>query len=86
MRSLNLSTNQPDQLQHPEWGFNFESNYTQAHTSRLKLLNKASNRRSLVLAYHEPFPGLGYVRKTRKSYTWVPATTELLGNGVATQC
>jgi len=39
-----------------------------------------------LLAYHEQFPGLGFVRKMGPFFDWIPADAENLGAGVVRQC
>lgn len=66
---------QDDQLRHPDWGFSYETDRAQAYKSRIYLLSLAARRNDLVLAYHETFPGLGYVKKSNCAgayFDWVP--------------
>ena len=44
----------------------------QAITTRRKLFKQASAERTLLLGYHMPFPGLGYVRADGAGYESVP--------------
>lgn len=77
---MDLNTIQPDQLRNPDWMRpGIDTNPMQAVESRYRLLESLAEGRDLVVAYHEDFPGLGYVVKTEDSYDWIPARTELLG-------
>ena len=48
-------------LQHPEWSIIFNSYPEQGITTRSEILAQVAADRSLVMGYHFPFPGLGYV-------------------------
>lgn len=75
-----MNTMQPDQLRNPDWMRpNIDVFPMQAVESRYKLLEKLAEERQLVLAYHEDFPGLGYVVRTEDSFDWIPARAEMLG-------
>ncbi|CDF32788.1 unnamed protein product [Chondrus crispus] len=77
----------PDQLQNPSWQVGTESDPLNARRSRMKLIRQAAKNRSLVFAYHEAFPGLGYVVKSREgSFDWVVAPPILIGTGVVQKC
>lgn len=74
---------QEDQLRHPEWGFEFETDRDTAYKSRIKLLSRAAKRKDLVLVYHEKFPGLGRVRKLKSrpdAFEWVPKAANCRNN------
>lgn len=49
-------------------------------------MNMAVRNRYLVLAYHEEFPGLGYISKRSGKFDWIPATFQSAGFGVKKQC
>eukprot|EP00177_Eucheuma_denticulatum_P007920 GFKZ01014423.1.p1 GENE.GFKZ01014423.1~~GFKZ01014423.1.p1 ORF type:complete len:328 (+),score=35.38 GFKZ01014423.1:458-1441(+) len=71
---------QPDQLRHPEWTRpGVDTDAEMAAESRFRLMQKLADERSLVLAYHEDFPGLGYVVRVMDSFDWVVARPELFG-------
>lgn len=82
----NYAMQQPDQLENPEWSFFIESDPVQAYDSRIRMLSSAARRKDLVLAYHEAFPGLGYVTINGAAFSWTPAATQSMGVGVKTQC
>ncbi len=40
--------------------------------TRRKILQKAADEKSLVMAFHFPFPGLGHVAVKEKAWDWLP--------------
>lgn len=64
----------PFQLAHPDWVAVFDFDLAQVVATRRRLFDRAADDRSLVLAYHSPFPGLGRVARAGEGWTWEPAT------------
>jgi glyoxylase-like metal-dependent hydrolase (beta-lactamase superfamily II) len=62
----------PIHLEHPEWYAVVDVDPTQTVVTRNSVLNKASVERTLVLAFHLPFPGLGYVINKGSTWRWQP--------------
>lgn len=62
---------------HPEWGFNGDTDFNQAVLTRKKVLAELAENRQMVFAYHLPWPGLGHVRKKGEAFEWVAATTSM---------
>ncbi|WP_421858059.1 MBL fold metallo-hydrolase [Oricola sp.] len=60
-------------LAHPEWTPAFDLQPELGTQSRSRLLGQLATDRTLALAYHFPFPGLGYVTRRRQGYGWEPA-------------
>jgi glyoxylase-like metal-dependent hydrolase (beta-lactamase superfamily II) len=60
----------PVHLEMPEWFSVFDILPDVLASTRLKLLDMASAAKSLVIAFHFPFPGLGHVVRKRKSWQW----------------
>lgn len=58
-------------MQNPEWLPFIDTNPEEGLESRLRQLREAANSRDLVLAYHEPFPGLGHVKRVGAFFDWV---------------
>lgn len=54
--------NEAFDLEHPDWQTGFDLDPQQAAETRRRLLNQVANERTMVLAYHMPFPALGYIR------------------------
>ena len=65
--------NQAFDLDHPDWATAFELEPAQAFETRLRLLDQAAADRTLLMAYHMPFPGIGHVRVKNGRYDWVAA-------------
>jgi glyoxylase-like metal-dependent hydrolase (beta-lactamase superfamily II) len=65
----------PINLEQPEWCSIFDFAPDQAASTRRRLLDKAAVEKSLVLACHFPFPGLGRVVQKGKSWLWQPVET-----------
>ena len=65
----------PIHLEQPDWyaGVDFAPEQTVA--TRRRLLNRAATERALVLAFHFPFPGLGYVVYKGQAWQWQPIET-----------
>lgn len=64
--------NQAFDLEHPDWQTGFDFDPQQASITRRKLLNKIVQERTMVIAYHMPFPALGHVRAKDNHYEWEP--------------
>lgn len=64
---------QPDQLRNPEWVRPVETDGLQGFLSRVDLMRMLSHSGHLVLAYHEEFPGLGYIVRSTSGFDWVAA-------------
>ena len=62
----------PIHLEHPDWYAAVDVDGIQTELTRRKLLDKASVEQSMVLAFHLPFPGLGYVLRWGSAYRWQP--------------
>jgi len=60
-------------MAHPEWTPIVDQDPGQAAATRAKLLDQLATDRTLTMAYHFPFPGLGHVARRDSAYEWVPA-------------
>ena len=60
------------QLAHPEVTIAYDTDDAGAATSRAKVFTDAARSSVLVGASHMPFPGVGHLTRTGKSYQWVP--------------
>ena len=60
------------QLVHPEVTIGFDTDAAGAAASRAKVFTDAAKSGVLVGASHMPFPGVGHLTRTGKSYQWVP--------------
>ncbi|TPG50040.1 MBL fold metallo-hydrolase [Rhodanobacter glycinis] len=61
------------QLDHPNVTIAFDTDPAEAAASRIKVFNQAARERTFVAGAHLPFPGIGHLRATGKTYQWVPA-------------
>jgi glyoxylase-like metal-dependent hydrolase (beta-lactamase superfamily II) len=65
----------PIHLEHPEWYATFDVDPAQTVATRNSILTKATVERTLVFAFHLPFPGLGYVIQKGLTWKWQPMQT-----------
>lgn len=65
----------PIHLKHPGWSAAVDCSAEQAVTTRHQLLDRAAREKSLVLAFHFPFPGLGHVIQKGKAWQWQATET-----------
>jgi glyoxylase-like metal-dependent hydrolase (beta-lactamase superfamily II) len=65
----------PIHLEQPEWCAGTDFSPQQAVATRRRLLKRAADEKALVLAFHFPFPGLGYVVRKEKAWQWQPIAT-----------
>lgn len=54
--------NEAFDLEHPDWQTGFDLDPQQAAATRRRLLDQIAHERTLVMAYHMPFPALGHIR------------------------
>jgi len=62
----------PIHIAEPEWFAATDVIPDQVIATRHKLLNQATLEKSLVMAFHFPFPGLGYILQKDKGWQWQP--------------
>jgi glyoxylase-like metal-dependent hydrolase (beta-lactamase superfamily II) len=60
-------------VRHPEWQPSFDMDGPMAVNTRMQMLDRAAADRSLVEAYHFPFPASGHIVKTASGYDFVPS-------------
>jgi glyoxylase-like metal-dependent hydrolase (beta-lactamase superfamily II) len=65
--------NEAFDLEHPEWQTGFDFDPQQAVETRRRLLDQVTQDRTLVIAYHMPFPAVGHIRSQGDRYEWEPA-------------
>jgi glyoxylase-like metal-dependent hydrolase (beta-lactamase superfamily II) len=65
----------PIHMEQPEWCSVFDILPEQVGATRRKLLGKAAAEKSLVIAFHFTFPGLGHMVRRGKAWQWVPVNT-----------
>jgi glyoxylase-like metal-dependent hydrolase (beta-lactamase superfamily II) len=61
-------------LWHPSWTPIFDADQDLAAQTRQAILAKIANDRTLMFAYHFPYPGIGYLRsRAQGGFDWQPA-------------
>jgi glyoxylase-like metal-dependent hydrolase (beta-lactamase superfamily II) len=65
----------PIHLEHPEWCAAVDFAPHQVSATRHRIFNRAAAEKALVLAFHFPFPGLGYITQKREGWEWQPIAT-----------
>ena len=61
---------QPIHVERPEWYTAFDIDPEDVVESRRRLLERAADQATLVMAQHFPVPGLGRVQRTKSGYRW----------------
>jgi hypothetical protein len=67
----------PILMEHPDWHTAFDLLADQSLATKRRLLDRAAAEKALVLAFHFPFPSLGYVVQKGQTWQWKPV--EALG-------
>jgi glyoxylase-like metal-dependent hydrolase (beta-lactamase superfamily II) len=62
---------------HPEWGFEGDTDFNMAVATRKKVLQSLTTSRKLTFSYHLPWPGLGHVKSHVGGYDWLPTLSAL---------
>ena len=62
----------PLHLEHPGWIAEFEFDPLQVVATRRRMFDRAADEGIRVLAYHFPFPGLGWVARSGEGWRWEP--------------
>jgi len=62
----------PLHLAEPEWCAATDVSPNELAVTRQKTLSAAAAGQALVMAFHFPFPGLGYIRAEGKAWRWEP--------------
>nr|AAY68332.1 hypothetical protein [uncultured marine bacterium 66A03] len=60
-----------------EWQFSMDDNPEMAITTRKRLVEMAASKNAPVIAFHMPFPSVGYIEKTSSGFKWLPATYQM---------
>ena len=66
----------PVHFEYPGWCAAVDFDSAQVATTRKEILNKAATENSMVIAFHFPFPGLGYVTGEKDAWKWHPIDKE----------
>jgi glyoxylase-like metal-dependent hydrolase (beta-lactamase superfamily II) len=62
----------PLHLEYPEWENGFDLAPDEAAVTRRALLDRAAADGMRVMAFHFPFPSVGYVEKRNGAWAWMP--------------
>jgi hypothetical protein len=62
----------PLHLEYPQWYSVFDVLPEQVVDTRRSLLDGVATEKIMVLAFHFPFPGLGYVVSKDETWQWQP--------------
>jgi len=57
----------------PDWHFSMDDDPEKAATTRKRLLTMAATEQLPVIAFHLPFPAIGYVEKSASGFVYQPA-------------
>ncbi len=64
-------------LQAPDQRVLFDDDPDAAIATRMRVLDMAATDGLLVIGYHMPFPGVGYIERMDIGYQWVPASYQM---------
>jgi glyoxylase-like metal-dependent hydrolase (beta-lactamase superfamily II) len=64
----------PRDLANPDWFSTFDFDPEQSVVTRQQVFTQATNTGTLLMAYHLPFPGLGYVWQNGMGWRWQSLT------------
>jgi glyoxylase-like metal-dependent hydrolase (beta-lactamase superfamily II) len=67
----------PIQVEYPEWSGIADLDPERTVLTRRRLLNMAVDENALVLGFHFPFPGLGWIIKHQSRFSWLTHLTHL---------
>lgn len=59
------------QFYNPEWGVEADTDFDLAAVTRRKFMQKFTEKRVQIIAYHLPYPGLGNIRKLENGFEWI---------------
>jgi glyoxylase-like metal-dependent hydrolase (beta-lactamase superfamily II) len=68
----------PVHLVKPEWLASTDIVPNQVINTRRKILNRAAHEKSLVMAFHFPFPGLGHILRKDQGWQWQPVVEDIV--------
>lgn len=76
----------PIHIEHPEWFGNVDHEPEQTVATRRRLIDMVLSDRSLVHAFHFPFPGLGHIAKAGDGWKWEPIESTGLDRCLGHRC
>jgi glyoxylase-like metal-dependent hydrolase (beta-lactamase superfamily II) len=61
---------EPKNLEDPNWVSEYDLDGPQVIATRRRIFDQAARDNTLLMAYHLPFPGLGYVAQNGRGWVW----------------
>lgn len=61
---------EPKNLEDPDWVSEYDLDGPQVVATRRRVFDQAAREHTLLMAYHLPFPGLGYVSRQGHGWAW----------------
>ena len=71
--AADVITDRAVSFQRPDWHLRADIDRAQGAKMRQRFLDRLATDRTLVAAYHLPFPGVGHVVRDGAAFRWVPA-------------
>lgn len=65
----------PKDIEDPNWVSVFDFDPRQVVVTRNRIFEQAARERTLLMTYHLPFPGLGYISPNGQGWRWQPLET-----------
>jgi len=62
---------EPSNIENPDWYSVYDFDPAQVVVTRRRIFEQAVKERALLMAYHVPFPGLGYVAQQGPGWRWM---------------
>jgi glyoxylase-like metal-dependent hydrolase (beta-lactamase superfamily II) len=72
MATVDVANNAHISLAHPEWFFGFDAIPEQASETRKAVFGRAADEKLQILAYHFPFPGIGFIDRDGEGFKFLP--------------
>lgn len=69
---VDLSHNPVLMFENPAWSVKLDHSLAVAIASRERIFSMAAEKRMRCFGFHIPWPGLGYINKKGKGYSWLP--------------
>ena len=60
-----------------EWKFSMDDDPEMAVKTRKRLVDQAASLKVPIIAFHMPFPSVGYIEKTNAAFKWVPSSYQM---------
>ena len=60
-----------------EWQFSMDDNPEMAVESRKRIVGMAAASKTPIIAFHMPFPSVGYIEKINSNFRWIPSSYQM---------